>query len=132
MTEEAIALLAYIGFYSLFLGLLPLPVIITIGFRYVVLIEDRVATETGGIATARMLWQGRVISRFFRSSNVFAYLILRSFPGSFFKQRAALLGDPSVCLPRSWQVWVLAPALFQFTMLGIVLIASMILNMGHP
>lgn len=130
MTEEAIAVLAHIGFYSLFLGLLPLPVITTIGFRYVVLIEDRVATGTGGIATARMLWQGRMIGRFIRSSNVFAYLLLRSFPSSFFKQRAALLGDPDVCLPRSWQAWVLAPALFQFSMLGVVLIASAILKLG--
>ncbi|MBQ0833075.1 hypothetical protein [Marinobacter sp.] len=130
MTEGTIVVVAYIGFYSLFLGLLPLPVIITIGFRYVVLIEDRVATDAGGIATARMLWQGRVIGRFFRSSNVFAYLLLRSLPGSFFKQRAALLGDPDVCLPRSWQAWVLAPALFLFSMLGIVLIANAILKVS--
>jgi len=33
---------------SLFIGLIPLLVIVTLGFRYTVLIEDRVATERGG------------------------------------------------------------------------------------
>lgn len=45
--------LAHIGYLSLFLGLLPLLVIVTLGFRYTVLIEDRVATESAGISTAR-------------------------------------------------------------------------------
>lgn len=129
MTDETITILAYVGFYSLFLGLIPLLIIITIGFRYVVLIEDRVVTDKGGIATARMFWQGRVIGRFFRSGNVFAYLLLRSFPGSFFKQRASLLGDPDVCLPGSWQAWVLVPALLLFGMLAMALTANAIIKM---
>lgn len=128
MTDETITILAYIGFYSLFLGLLPLLVIIIIGFRYVVLIESRVANDAGGTATARMLWKEGVIGRFIRSSNVFAYVLLRSFPGPFFKQRAALLGDPDVNLPKIWQAWVLVQALFLFGMLAIALIASAILR----
>ncbi|MEH6355126.1 MAG: hypothetical protein V7760_03755 [Marinobacter sp.] len=71
---------------------------------------------------------GGVISRFIRSSNVFAYILLRSFPGPFFKQRAALLGDPDVNLPKIWQAWVLVPALFLFGMLAIALIANAILK----
>lgn len=130
MTETTIAILAYIGFYSLFVGLLPILVILTIGFKYVMLTEDRVATGTGGIATGRMVWRGRVIGRFFRSGNVFAYLLLRSFRGSFFKRRAALLGDPDVSLPRSWQAWVVVPASVLFAMLGIARIASAILNLS--
>ena len=53
--------LAHIGYLSLFIGLLPLLVIVTLGFRYTVLIEDRVATERGGISTARNIWQAWVI-----------------------------------------------------------------------
>lgn len=130
MTEDTIIIFAYIGYFSAFLGLIPLPIIVTIGFRYVALIEDRVATDSGGIATSRMFWQGRVIGRFFRSSNVFAYLLLRSFPGSFFKQRASLLGDPSVRLPRLWQVWVMAPTLFLYMMVANVLIANALIKMS--
>lgn len=130
MTEDTIIIFAYIGYFSAFLGLIPLPIIVTIGFRYVALIEDRVATDSGGIATSRMLWQGRVIGRFIRSSSVFAYLLLRSFPGSFFKQRASLLGDPGVRLPRLWQVWVVAPAFFLYVMVANVLIASAIIKMS--
>ncbi|MBK1873683.1 hypothetical protein FE848_10645 [Marinobacter sp. 1-3A] len=69
MTDESIVIAAYIGFASLFLGLIPLPIIVTIGFRYAALIEDRVATDSGGIEAARMFWQGRMIGRFFRSSR---------------------------------------------------------------
>ena len=129
MTDEIIVIVAYVGYFSLFLGLIPLPIIVTIGFRYAALIEDRVATDSGGIEAARMFWQGRVIGRFFRSSNVFAYLVLRSFPGSFFKQRASLLGDPNVPLPRHWQAWVVIPVLFLYLMVGSVLIASAITKM---
>ncbi|GGE55011.1 hypothetical protein GCM10011533_04390 [Streptosporangium jomthongense] len=126
---DTIVMFAYIGYFSVFLGRIPLPIIVTIGFRYVALIEDRVATDSGGIATARMFWQGRVIGRFFRSSNVFAYLLLRSFRGSFFQQRASLLGDPDVRLPRLWQVWVMAPMIFLYLMVANVLIASAIIKM---
>jgi hypothetical protein len=73
--------LAHIGYLSLFLGLLPLLVIVTLGFRYTVLIEVRVATERGGSSTARNIWQGKIIGRLMRSSNVFAYLMLSSASG---------------------------------------------------
>ena len=125
MNDEVIYVLAHIGYLSLFFGLLPLFVSITFGFRYVVLIENYVATKGSGIATAQDIWRGRVIGRFMRSSNVFAYLLLRLFPSSFFQQRASLLGDPSVSLPRSWQAWVIVPVLLMYVAVLTTLVTNL-------
>ncbi|NVD37212.1 hypothetical protein, partial [Marinobacter lutaoensis] len=90
MNDKAIYVLAHIGNFSLFFGLLPLLVILTISFRYVILIEHRVATEGSAISAARVIWTGKVIGRLMRSSNVFAYLVLRSTPFPFLRRRASL------------------------------------------
>lgn len=120
--------LAHIGYLSLFIGLIPLLVIVTLGFRYTVLIEDRVATERGGISTTRNIWQGKIIGRLMRSSNVFAYLIFRAIPFPFFQQRASLLGDPTVPLPRSWQAWVIAPMLLMYLAVIITLATNLVIQ----
>ncbi|MGB1950545.1 MAG: hypothetical protein ACPHQ9_07250 [Marinobacter sp.] len=120
--------LAHIGYASLFLGLLPLLVIVTLGFRYTVLIEDRVATERGGISTARNIWQGKIIGRLMRSSNVFAYLMFRAIPHPFFQQRASLLGDPAVPLPRRWQAWAITPMLLMYLAVLITLLSNLVIG----
>ena len=120
--------LAHIGYLSLFIGLMPLLVIFTFGFRYTVLIEARVATETGGISTARNIWQGKIIGRLMRSSNVFAYLIFRAIPSPFFQQRASLLGDPAVSLPRSWQAWVITPMLLMYLAVITTLVTNLVIQ----
>lgn len=120
--------LAHIGYLSLFIGLMPLLVIFTFGFRYTVLIEARVATERGGISTARNIWQGKIIGRLMRSSNVFAYLIFRAIPSPFFQQRASLLGDPAVPLPRSWQAWVIAPMLLMYLAVITTLVTNLVIQ----
>jgi hypothetical protein len=120
--------LAHIGYLSLFIGLLPLLVIVTLGFRYTVLIEDRVATERGGISTARNIWQGKIIGRLMRSSNVFAYLIFRAIPFPFFQQRASLLGDPAVTLPLRWQAWVIIPVLLMYLAVITTLITNLVIQ----
>lgn len=120
--------LAHIGYLSLFLGLLPLLVIVTLGFRYTVLIEDRVATERGGISTARNIWQGKIIGRLMRSSNVFAYLIFRAIPFPFFQQRASLLGNPAVPLPRRWQAWVITPMLLMYLAVLTTLVTNLVIR----
>jgi hypothetical protein len=120
--------LAHIGYLSLFLGLLPLLVIVTLGFRYTVLIEDRVATERGGISTARYIWQGKIIGRLMRSSNVFAYLMFRAIPYPFFQQRASLLGDPAAPLPRRWQAWVITPMLLMYLAALTTLVTNLVIR----
>lgn len=125
---ELIYTLAHIGYLSLFVGFIPLLVIITLGFRYTVLIEDRVATERGGISTARHIWQGRIIGRLMRSSNVFAYLTFRAIPYPFFQQRASLLGDPTVPLPLRWQAWVITPMLMMYLAVIITLAANLVIQ----
>lgn len=120
--------LAHIGYLSLFLGLMPLLVIVTLGFRYTVLIEDRVATERGGISTARNIWQGKIIGRLMRSSNVFAYLIFRAIPSPFFQQRSSLLSDPAVSLPRSWQAWVIVPVLLMYLAVLTTLVTNLVIQ----
>lgn len=120
--------LAHIGYLSLFLGLIPLLVIVTLGFRYTVLIEERVATETGGISTARNIWQGKIIGRLMRSSNVFAYLIFRAIPFPFFQQQASLLGDPAVPLPRRWQAWVIVPVLLMYLAVLTTLVTNLVIQ----
>jgi len=74
--------------------------------------------------------KGEWLAGFVRSSNVSAYLLLRSFPGSFFKQRAALLGDPDVRLPALWQAWVMMPMLWLYVMVASVLIANTIIKIS--
>jgi len=120
--------LAHIGYLSLFIGLMPLLVILTLGFRYTVLIEARVATERGGISAARYIWQGKIIGRMMRSSNVFAYLIFRAIPSPFFQQRASLLGDPAVSLPRSWQAWVITPMLLMYLAVITTLVTNLVIQ----
>jgi hypothetical protein len=120
--------LAHIGYLSLFIGLMPLLVILTLGFRYTVLIEARVATERGGISAARYIWQGKIIGRMMRSSNVFAYLIFRAIPFPFFQQRASLLGDPAVSLPRSWQAWVITPMLLMYLAVITTLVTNLVIQ----
>ncbi|WP_430415441.1 hypothetical protein [Marinobacter adhaerens] len=120
--------LAHIGYLSLFIGLMPLLVILTLGFRYTVLIEARVATERGGISAARYIWQGKIIGRLMRSSNVFAYLIFRAIPFPFFQQRASLLGDPAVSLPRSWQAWVITPMLLMYLAVITTLVTNLVIQ----
>ncbi|MEQ5814029.1 hypothetical protein J3362_00825 [Marinobacter sp. NFXS11] len=120
--------LAHIGYLSLFIGLMPLLLIFTLGFRYTVLIEARVATERGGISAARYIWQGKIIGRLMRSSNVFAYLIFRAIPSPFFQQRASLLGDPAVPLPRSWQAWVITPMLLMYLAVITTLVANLVIQ----
>ncbi|MTI99806.1 MAG: hypothetical protein FH752_14420 [Marinobacter adhaerens] len=120
--------LAHIGYLSLFIGLMPLLVIFRFGFRYTVLIEARVATERGGISTARSIWQGKIIGRLMRSSNVFAYLIFRAIPSPFFQQRASLLGDPAVPSPRSWQAWVIAPMLLMYLAVITTLVTNLVIQ----
>ncbi|EON93070.1 hypothetical protein MARLIPOL_03520 [Marinobacter lipolyticus SM19] len=128
MSNQLVYALAHIGYLSLFVGLLPLFVIITFGFRYVSLIEDRVATKRGGISTARHIWQGKIIGRLMRSSNVFAYLIFRAIPFPFFQQRASLLGDPAVPLPRSWQAWVIVPVLLMYLAVLTTLLTNLVVS----
>lgn len=128
MSNQLIYMLAHIGYLSLFVGLLPLFAIITFGFRYVSLIEDRVATELGGISTTRNIWQGKIIGRLMRSSNVFAYLIFRAIPFPFFQQRASLLGDPAVTLPRRWQAWVIIPVLLMYLAVITTLITNLVIQ----
>ncbi|PPI84477.1 hypothetical protein KEHDKFFH_09375 [Marinobacter maroccanus] len=128
MSDQLTYVLAHIGYLSLFVGLIPLLVIITIGFRYVSLIEDRVATERGGISTARYIWQGKIIGRLMRSSNVFAYLMFRAIPYPFFQQRASLLGDPAVPLPRRWQAWVITPMLLMYLAALTTLVTNLMLS----
>ncbi|TYC57556.1 hypothetical protein FMN52_13470 [Marinobacter sp. BW6] len=120
--------LAHIGYLSLFIGLMPLLLIFTLGFRYTVLIEARVATERGGISTASNIWQGKIIGRLMRSSNVFAYLIFRAIPSPFFQQRASLLGDPAVPLPRSWQAWVITPMLLMYLAVITTLVTNLVIQ----
>ncbi|MBW4976808.1 hypothetical protein ABWH88_16530 [Marinobacter adhaerens] len=120
--------LTHIGYLSLFIGLMPLLVILTLGFRYTVLIEARVATERGGISAARYIWQGKIIGRLMRSSNVFAYLIFRAIPFPFFQQRASLLGDPAVSLPRSWQAWVITPMLLMYLAVITTLVTNLVIQ----
>ncbi|WP_375192369.1 hypothetical protein [Marinobacter sp.] len=128
MSDQLTYVLAHIGYFSLFVGLIPLLVIITIGFRYVSLIEDLVATERGGISAARYIWQGKLIGRLMRSSNVFAYLMFRAIPYPFFQQRASLLGDPAVPLPRKWQAWVITPMLLMYLAVMITLATNLMIQ----
>jgi len=128
MSDQLTYVLAHIGYLSLFVGLIPLLVIITVGFRYVSFIEERVATERGGISVARYIWQGKIIGRLMRSSNVFAYLMLRAIPYPFFQQRASLLGDPAVPLPRSWQAWVITPMLLMYLAVMITLATNLMIQ----
>lgn len=128
MSDQLTYVLAHIGYLSLFVGLIPLLVIITIGFRYVSLIEERVATERGGISAARYIWQGKIIGRLMRSSNVFAYLMFRAIPYPFFQQRASLLGDPAVPLPRRWQAWVITPMLLMYLAVLTTLVTNLVVS----
>lgn len=127
MTDSLTAYIVYIGYGSLLLSFLPILIIITIGFRYVLLIEERVSKGSGGISTARTLWKGRVVGRFMRSGNVFAYLLFRSLPSKFFSRKAALLGDPDIDLPASWQAWVLLPGFMLCAFVAIAVIANALL-----
>lgn len=128
MTDKAIYVLAHIGYFSLFFGLLPLLVILTISFRYVILIEHRVATEGGAISAARVIWTGKVIGRLMRSSNVFAYLVLRSTPFPFLRRRASLLGNPCVLLPKSWQAWIIVPFFLLYSSVLVTVVVNLVLS----
>lgn len=63
-----------------------------------------------------------------RSSNVLAYLVLRAIPHPFFQQRASLLGDPAVPLPRSWQAWVITPMLLMYLAVMITLATNLMIQ----
>jgi len=94
VTEGTIVIWAYIGYCSLFLGLIPLPVIVTIGFRYVTIIEDRVAADAGGIATARMFWQGRVVGRFCQKQQCIRLSSTAKFSGFIFQAKSSSAWRP--------------------------------------
>lgn len=128
MNEEVRIFAAYVVCGGIFLCLLSIFVMVTYGFNYVCRVEELVATKKGSISSLREIWTDGVIGRLVRSSHIFAYLILRNCRLSFLKKRAALLGDPEVLLPKSWQAWCLVPALTMYGTLAVVLIAGSIVR----
>ncbi|HLV77719.1 MAG TPA: hypothetical protein VKY53_07350, partial [Marinobacter sp.] len=124
MNEEVRVLAAYVVCGGILFSLLSIFVMITYGFKYVCQVEELVSTRKGSISSVREIWSGGVIGRLVRVSHVFAYLILRNSGLAFFKKRAALLGDPEVLIPNSWQAWCLIPALTMYGTLAVVLIAG--------
>lgn len=124
MSEEVRIFAAYVVCGGIFLSLFAIIVMVTFGFNYVCRIEERVATKTGSIPSVKSIWSGGVMGRLVRSSHVFAYLVLRNFRLSLFRNRASLLGDPDVVLPKIWQAWCLIPALMMYGIHAVVLIAG--------
>lgn len=54
----------------------------------------------------------------------FAYLLFRSLPSKFFSGKAALLGDPDIDLPVSWQAWILLPGFMLCALVSITVVAN--------
>src|SRR5690554_3255616 len=127
LTEEVRIIAAYIVYGGIFISLLPILVMVTCGFIYVRKVEELVATKEGSISSVMTIWSDGVIGRLVRSSHIFAYIVLRNCRVSPLKKRAALLGDPDVPLPRSWQAWSLIPALAMYGVLAVVLVAGAVL-----
>ena len=127
MNEEARIFAAYVVCGGILFSLLSIFLMITYGFKYVCQVEELVSTTKGSISSVREIWTGGVIGRLVRVGHVFAYLILRSSRLAFFKKKAALLGDPEILIPKSWQAWCLIPALTMCGTLAVVLIAGVMI-----
>ncbi|MDI9244536.1 hypothetical protein [Marinobacter sp. CHS3-4] len=124
MSEELRLLSAYLVAGGILMGFIALVVLVTIGFRYVRRIEERVSTSTGSIAGVSQIYSDGLIGRLVRSSHVFAYLVFRNCSSSFCYRRASMLGDPEAPLPKSWQAWCLIPALLLYGIIAGVLVVG--------
>lgn len=124
MSEEWQIFAAYVVAGGILLSLLSIFMIVTVGFRYAQKIEEQVSTPTGSLSRVSQIWSSELVGRLVRCSHVFAFLVFRNCSLRFCQQRASILGDPDVSLPRLWQAWCLVPVLSMYGTLAVVLLAG--------
>lgn len=129
MSEEWRIGAAYVVAGGILLSLLFIFVTVTMGFRYAKKIEQRVSTRSGSLSSISQTWSEALVGRLVRCSHVFAFLVFRNCSAHFCHERASLLGDPDVPLPKLWQAWCLAPVCSMYGTLVIVLLASVVIQL---
>jgi hypothetical protein len=109
---------------GILLGLVTLLTLVTISFSYIRRIEQLISTSPGTIASVSQIYSEGLVGRLVRASHVFAYLVFRNCSTAFCLRRAAMLGDPEVPLPRSWQAWCLIPFLMVYGIFAVILVVG--------